>query len=460
MFTMKLILSFILASWGVFAQDVYERGTYTPPPAVYSFKELNQTLFNDSQIQSQELKKVKYFLINGQMGPAKVILNKIALTPTKLKPVALRYMGLLSFLEGDHLKAYDYLARPEINKIPQFAKICVVKVLNLIILNKVYEIEDQWSRCQVENPGRLKDSHLVWVDTLIELKLNPKGVAWKVPFKRFAIPSFNNDELKSFLKLGMFLRQEEVLTPKLVDVTLEQLQDLEIRELVAQIFYRSGSLVNSYKFVDGLSTPNAENIKGNLYLLRTKYELAYAQFRLALEQKQNSQNALERLIPLAWILGDWENGAVYAERVIASNNNQVSKLTLAAAFYMQKGDYDRTNLLVNSINQTSRQGKEKDVAQLGSFVGLMRNDVKSLERNGLLSCQEYDLVNCWMIYQTAQWDSFPLTIRRDEAIYKDENIWAKVKDEDLRPLTETVYINQVDIEELDDKLYGTNTKAP
>jgi hypothetical protein len=457
---MKLILSFILMSWGVFAQDVYERGQYVPPVSIFDVKDLNPVLFSEAQSQELDLKKVKYFLINGEMGAAKVVLNKIGMTPTKLKPVALRYMALLSFLENNHLKAYEYLKRPELNSIPQFSKICTVKVLNLIILNKTYDIEDQWNRCQVENAGRFKDSHLVWVDTLVELKMNPKGSKWKVPYKKFSIAAFHNEDLKAFLKLGLFLKQDELLAKNLVDLTVEQLQDLEIRELAAQIFYRSGSLVNSYKFVDGLNSPNAENIKGNLYLLRTKYELAYAQFRLALEKKQNSQNALERLIPLAWILGDWENGAIYAERMIADSKRHVNKLTLAAAFYMQKGDYEKTNLLVNSINQTSRLGREKDVAQLGSFVGLMKNDVRALERNGLLSCQGYDLVNCWIIYQTAQWDSFPLTIRRDEAIFKEENLWAKVKDDDLKPLTETVYINQIDIEELDDKLYGTNSKAP
>jgi hypothetical protein len=59
-----------------------------------------------------------------------------------------------------------------------------------------------------------------------------------------------------------------------------------------------------------------------------------------------------------------------------------------------------------------------------------------------------------------QWDSFPLSIRRpDKMLVKKD--WEKLSQEDLdEPLKETIYVNQLDIEELDDKLIKLTPDAP
>jgi tetratricopeptide (TPR) repeat protein len=221
---------------------------------------------------------------------------------------------------------------------------------------------------------------------------------------------------------------------------------------MGQIFFRLGSLAKSYRFIEDLNSPNAENIKGNLYILRNKYELAYAQFKLALEKKQNSQNAMERILPLAWLLGDWEEGAKIAERVIASPQTQINKMTLVSAFYTQKGDYVKAKEVLSTIVSRSRRGTEIDVTQLHSFVGLMQNQPYVVKKQAALSCAQFDMVNCWLSFQMDQWDSFPLTIRRPEPMLVKKD-WEKLTQEDLnQPLVETVYVNQLDIEELDDKL--------
>src|SRR5690606_37073154 len=182
-------------------------------------------------------------------------------------------------------------------------------------------------------------------------------------FKRVKIASLDTEETKVMLKLALYLNQEKLVLNELPDLTLDQLQDSEVRELVGQIYFRSGSLAKSYRFVEDLKSPNSENIKGNLYLLRTKYELAYAQFKLALDQKVNSQNALERLLPLSWLLNDWESGSKYAEQIVAKPESQVNKLTLLSAFLMQKGDYSESLKLLEKIDQKTRRGNDLEVTQ-------------------------------------------------------------------------------------------------
>ncbi len=428
------------------------RGELEQPSSVFDVVELNKVLFSEIKEQDSDLKRVKYYLVNGEIRLARAYLNRLTYTRSKLKPIVYRYLGILHFIEGNFAKSYLNLSKPELNTIPHYSKICALKVINQIALNKTSGLEQEWARCRVENPRNFVDSNLVWLETLVELKANPRPGLTKVPFRRVKLVTYDNDDLKIMMKLALYLNQEKLLQDQIPELNVEQLQDLEVRELAGQILFRLGSLAKSYKFIEDLKSPNAENIKGNLYVLRQKYELAYAQFKLALEQKQNSQNAMERLLPLAWLLGDWEKGSEYAERVIALPQTQMNKLTLFAAFLTQKSDFEQAAKVLETIAQKSRRGTEIDVTQLSSFVALMQNRPDHARKNAELSCAQYDLVNCWILMQLTQWDSFALTLRRPEEL-PARNSWEKLLKEDVhQPLKETVYVNQLDIEELDDKL--------
>lgn len=428
------------------------RGTLRPPEDIFSILELNKVLFSELDAQNQELKKVKYYLMNGEIRLASVFLSKLSYTQTKLRPIIYRYLAILSFIQSDFKKTHHYLSLPELQNIPQFGKICVLKVLTEIVLDKKRQLEDNWERCQTENPGGFRERNLIWLETLVQLKLRPgKGIT-KVPFKDFRIAALDNEESKVLMKLALYLNQEKLIIDQIPELEVQQLQDPEIRELAGQALFRTGALAKSYKYISDLKSPNAENIKGNLYLLRQKYEIAYAQFKLALEQKFNSQNAMERLLPLAWLLGDWEGGSKYSEQVMATPETVFNKMTLMAAFFMQKGDYERSNNILETIALRSRRGAHLEVTQLATFTGLMQNKVDVARRNAQASCDQYDLVNCWILFQLSQWDAFPLTIRREDKILEKKE-WEKlVSDEIKQPIKETVFVNQLDIEELDDKL--------
>jgi tetratricopeptide (TPR) repeat protein len=428
------------------------RGELNPPPDLFNLDELNRVLFNDMKRQDSDLKKVKYYLLNGEIRQAKIHLSKLAYIQTKLKPIIHRYLAILSFIEGEFDKTYNYLTLPALQNIPHYGKICVLKVLSQIVLSKLGQMEENWERCQLENPNNFRERNLIWMETLVQLKLNPKRGITKVPFKRLKIAALTADEAKVLIKLALYLNQENLIIDQMSELTPDQLQDTEIRELAGQVFFRTGALAKSYRFVEDLKSPNSENIKGNLYILRDKYELAYAQFKLALEQKQNSQNAMERLLPLAWLLGDWEGGSKYSEQVLTSPQTQINKLTLVAAFLMQKGDYPEASRVLDAIAQRSRKGTEIEVTQLGSFTALMQNRPEVVRKQASLSCSQYDIINCWVQFQLAQWDSFPLTIRREDKL-EEAKEWERLLKSDIkRPLTETVFVNQLDIEEMDDKL--------
>lgn len=435
------------------SEDIKKRrGEFKPPISIYDLDELNKVLFSELNEQKNELKKVKFYLLNGEIRLAKLFLSKIARSQTKLKPVIFRYLGLLSFVEGNFEKTYEYLSIPELQRIPNFGKICIIKTLSEIVLNKMNQLEKDWRECKDQNSYQFDGIREIWIESIVQLKLNPYPGTTKAPFKRMKIAALNNDDAILMLKLALYLNQEQLIVEQINQFTFDQLQDEEFRELVGQALFRTGKFSKAYKFIEDIKTPNVENLKGNLYSLRTKYELAYAQHKLALEQKQNSQNALERLLPLAWLLGDWEGGSKYAENVIVSPQSLISKYTIMGAFLMQKGDYKKSQEVLDKISVDSKKGLEIEVSQIAGFNFMMLNVQERAEKNAFQSCYQFDLINCWLLFQLNQWDQFASTIKREDKIPHNKE-WEKLVNEELNePINEKIYINQLDIEELDDKL--------
>ncbi len=456
---MKFLLALFLMVTAAHAQqkliqgDLYvRRGTYQPLPDIFSQEELNRVLFSDSRLYQEDLKKVKYYLVNGELQLAKVYLQKLTFGQIKLKPITYRYLGMIAFIEGEYAKSMDYLSYGELKNPPNFARVCGIIVLDKIVLNDVKDLQATWDRCRTEALKDINVTNYVWLDTLVKLKLNPVQGITKDPFLKLTLRAFGTEDVKIILKLALYLNQEALVVDQIPELTTEQLQDPDLRELAGHIFFRSGKFANAYKFIEDIKSPNSENIKGNLYVLRGKYEIGYAQFKLALKEKQNSQNALERLVPLAWLLGDWQGGIEYSQRLITRNGVEANKQTIMAAFYLQKGSYKKAKELLTEIKIRSRRGSALEVNQIGSFVALMENDPDDLKDAASTSCELNDIVNCWVFHQMYQWDSFPLVVRRgDDLPHKEE--WKSLTQEKVSgKLTEPTYVYQQDIEELDDKM--------
>jgi hypothetical protein len=459
-----IILGLLMALQGLALAtevDFVYRRDELRPPELPDERLMEQVFFSEAIEQHRELKRIKYHIINGDIARAKLMLSELRYVKTRLQPVIDRFDAIIAFIEGDYERSFTRLSNPALQTIPQFSRICVLKVLNAVILSRVDQLSEDWGRCRVENATNMNASNVVWLDTLVQLRLRPvKGIT-RVPFTGVRLASFEARDLKILLKLSLYLNQDKLLLEELPNVTVEQLQDPEVRELVGQIYFRNGALVNSFRYISDLASPNSENIKGNLYILREKFELAYAQHKLALNQKANSQNAIERLLPLAWLLGDWEGGARYAGMAIASPRTQINKLTILAAFQMQKGDYAGSRRTLQRVRETSRRGSELEVNQILSFSALMENDQAELRKQAELGCRRGDFANCWVVTQLLQWDAFPLTLRREEEIPEGggwQTLTAGLIDEPFKE--KTVFVNQLDIEELDDALIQLVQKTP
>lgn len=429
------------------------RGELIPLSNGESEEALFKAMMSEFTTQKEDLKRVKYYLINGEVRMAKMYLRQMMLTEPRLRPLGYRYLGMLEFILGNYQESLKELKRPELNKFGNYQKVCVLRILNQIILNDLFDLEDQWDRCLLENIKEMQSNRLLWLETLVRLKTAPSENTLIAPFKYNKIFSLPNEDIKITLKLALYLNQESLVLPEIMQLTLDAILDPEIRELAGLILFRAKKFSLSYKFIEDLNTANINNIKGNLYLMQNKYELAFAQFKLALIQKQNSLNAMERALPLAWEIGQWEEGTKLAEQVITSPEGAMSKLALTSAFYVQRGLYKEAEKRLDYITTYSTEGENLTVTQLYAYNHLMQK--KSLEtmKYADLSCKAYDLAQCWLLYQFSYWDHFPLTVLRDEPLFKNTNWW---DDESalttISALKETIYVNQKDIEELDDAL--------
>jgi len=451
MFTMNSKLILILLLWANMAM-ASERGQLLPPDLYQTQEELNSELTTELSKEHKHLQKIKYYLLNGETRLANIYLTKLTYSQSKYRPIIYRYNGMIKFIEGKFDQSLEYISRKEFNSENHYKKICTLKILNLIVLNKTEQILPEWERCQVYNIQHFKAGNYVWLETLVQLKTKRELGITQKPFRGLKLVSLPNDQLKLFLKLALYLNQEKLIEPQITELDLIQFSDPEVREIIGQMLFRLGMFARSYKFIEDLNAPNAENIKGNLYLLRDKYELAYAQFKLALEQKQNSQNAMERIIPLAWLLGDWSEGAKYAERMIVTPETLYQKLTLLGAFKIQESKFEEAEKIFDYIDLKSKRGTTLEVTQLRSFAGLMNNKSDKIGKFAELSCRQYDLLNCWLYFQNEHWPNYPTMTRRNDVI-KIEQTWQKLTESiEVNELKEEIFINQIDIEELDNNL--------
>ena len=137
------------------------RGTLVPLAEIFELEDANRVLFSETKLQKDLLRKVKYLLMNGETTLAKVHLSKLALTQTPLRPIIYRYLAILHFFEGRFDRTYYYLEQPELSVIPHFSKICPLKILSQIVLNKTLEMESDWARCRIQHQGMLVEDKVI-----------------------------------------------------------------------------------------------------------------------------------------------------------------------------------------------------------------------------------------------------------------------------------------------------------
>jgi hypothetical protein len=421
-------------------------------------QEYYRKLGNHERIH-QKLGSIKFYIINGNLEKAKIMLIQDQTQDAYAQIIKNRYLAIIYFIQNDFKRSQEMLTKKEMMNLSYTKNLCLMRTINYLILDKNKEASVEWNRCIDATLGQSKTEH-IWVSTLLNLKLTKSKVATEIPFKSINIENEKGDYLKLFLKLSLYLGQQKKVLKRLKFLNQSVYEDPEIRELVGLLYYREGELLKAYRFIEDLQSPNSQNIKGNIYLSQKKYELAFAQFKLALKRKVNSQNSIERIIPLTWLLKQWDSGLEYLDKLEVKNKDRFTKITLQAAFKTQKADYAGAINDLQRIVKGSRNSQTAEVNQLYSYNAIMTKNLVKSDLYANLSCKNNDGINCWLKYHLSLWTDFSKTVHREDEIKTSNTdiISEYTENFSKKPLKEEEYISQKDIEELDNNLIELNSR--
>ena len=139
-------------------------------------------------------------------------------------------------------------------------------------------------------------------------------------------------------------------------------------------------------------------------------------FDLALKKKNNSTNALERVLPLAWILGKWDDAIRFLDYLSNENGNGKNKKIIKSVMLTRKKDFKGAIDLIEELFPVEAVGQPLKVNQLISYLGLLGNNEQRALGASLRACKQYDGLNCWLLFQLSRWNSFGEVIKKKNKI--------------------------------------------
>jgi hypothetical protein len=169
---------------------------------------------------------------------------------------------------------------------------------------------------------------------------------------------------------------------------------------------------------------------------------------------------LERLIPLSWILENWQDGLNFLNKEISTETDQNKKLALETAFLIQLNQLKKANENLKQLNSRYRGNVPKEVIRMDTYVSLMLSQTQELKNNSSLACKKFDGLNCWVFLQMFLWEDLGNTINSDESTTTDPSLTLDFlkSEQPVMPLQENQLIDQILVEELDSALVQIKEK--
>ena len=411
---------------------------------------------NNRRIDVYNLQKAKFKLINGDLKTARFLLGRISDKNAPLLPVKLRYLATIDFIEGKYADSLSRLKSPVLQTSSFYKQVCLLKLINFMALNDVSGVKAESTGCMVQTDEYSRNDQF-WLDTMVKLKTRDQ-----IGLKRNMLldlqGTLSSDEMsRIWMKSGLYLNREDDLLFMLGVLPESSYQSKRLREIVGFLYLRKGIYDKALSFVDDIDSANSENIKGTYNLFRREFELAFGHFKLALQKKQDSANALERAIPLAWILRQWDDGLQMVRSSANRSVDQRNRKAIEIAFMIRQKKFEEAWRQLNLLRLDFKNNPPFEVKVMETYVQLILSgghkkiDRRKIEDSAEDACKSYDAYNCWIALQFIQWENLGKTITRDEFIYTDKSLTIDSLKEKvvISPLKETVSVDQSDIEELD-----------
>lgn len=399
------------------------------------------------------LSKTKESIISGNLEMAEYYLIKISSEHSRLYVIKKRYLALIKFIKEDYKGAIKELSAKEFWNTVYFKDVCILKIAAQLQFKLTSTLVSDFQSCDRQTL-KYTDTEHMWLDNMKFLKQKRFKLIKGAGHTDLSTILTNNDTIRTWLKTGLYLNKEKMLFRNLKHLPESSYSNSRIRELVGLIHYRNGDIKKAFDFIEDLDSPNAENIKGNIKLTEKKYELAFGHYMLALKRKQNSKNALERAIPLSWIVGNWQDGLNLLRRILTNKDNKKEILTLDTLFRIRMNKFQESEAQIRYLDEKYLKKPPFELQLMKAYVLLRNKDNKGFHDSTSSSCRDFDGLSCWMSLQAGLWENIGKTIDRKEKIPNGQgfNIEALKKKSPIAEIMELRYLDQRDIEELDSAL--------
>lgn len=433
----------------------FDRKAFVFPSSQYKLAEESlQTKQFEASIKLDLLSKIKYLIIRGNLEYAKVLLKEASISTDFSKPIQLRYLALIYFIEGKYQQTLDLLKREELTTFQAEPRVCFMRTLSLIILNKVNKAKKSWVPC-FDSTLSYSPTDLLWMKTLVDLKIKEDPKTIDRVFKDISVENLDKESLRIYLKLALYLNQHEKVIPRFKLFSEEVLSDTTLRELIGFNYFRAGQVEKAYSVIESLTTANSEIFKGNLYSFQKRYDLAFAQYKLALNLKNNSLNAIDRLIPLSWKLAQYQEGLKFLQKNPITPANKVEHYTLMAAFLSLDEKINTSQTVLDQVIELTNRGEPLEVSQLITYNSIKLSQMDKIELFSGSSCEKYDGLNCWINGLALFWpeafdqEKKKLPVHGTKKRYLPDSMTLVLNKD---PIIEINPIDQKKIEELDNNL--------
>ncbi len=413
---------------------------------------------NQFQKDYRLLLKAKYKLINGDLKMADFYLNQISNQTTKFESVKIRYFALIKFIQGNFKEVINLLSNKKIDSTTNYSQVCMMKMLAYMATDQTKALIDEISLCK-DLTDKYSRNDQFWINILFKLKVRDfKGLDNSMLTNIES--TLRDDEMsRLWLKAGLFLNREKEMLALLSILPESSYSSKKIREIVALMYLRDGKKDQALMFVDDIDTANAENLKGNIYLQNKQYELAFGHFKLALQKKADSDNTLERAIPLAFLLNQFEDGESMLNKVSNKNLDPRKKSALKVAFLIRLRKFEEAQEELLLLKNEFQNEPPFEVSIMDSYVSSIlgqtankkKYDKRKSEDASEKACKAFDGISCWIAMSHIHWENLGKTVKRDETIIPvdDMSIDSLKKMQNIYPIKETPTVDQRDIEELD-----------
>lgn len=405
----------------------------------------------DTRDRMQNLAFAKSYLISGNTEKARFFLNRIDQEgDPQIQLIKKRYLALIAFIEDRPEQTYEILSQKEFQGVKTFPHTCMLQVLSQLGRPLTPDFDATLSRCQGAT-SRYSTNEQYWLSNLEKLKQNNQKEIRGTILSDVQFILSSQEILRIWLKTGLYFNQEQLILNHMETLTESLLRSARARELIGLLYYRQGKKDLATQFIEDIETANSENIRGNIRLEDKQYELAYGHFKLALQKKADSLNALERSVSLAWLLGQWSEGLDLLDSFIKPEIDVKNKQALRLAFTIKSEDFESAQEELRYLEQLFEYQTPLEVDQMKSYISLRTKNARATLDASQSACRRHDGLNCWIYLHDLTWSSVSSVMEEDKEIHTsasfdlDELKKAPV----VAPLQETPILNQRDIEELD-----------